>query len=77
MKAVEAAAGVVVALSSSSLLLLLQLLPVYLKSNQLWQGKAFSSSVMQNMSQGRAKETEIEAIWRESGFRFSVTTTKL
>ncbi len=75
MKAVEAAAGVVVALSSSSLLL--QLLPVYLKSNQLWQGKAFSSSVMQNMSQGRAKETEIEAIWRESGFRFSVTTTKL
>jgi hypothetical protein len=75
VKAVEAAAGVVVALSSSSLLL--QLLPVYLKSNQLWQGKAFSSSVMQNMSQGRAKETEIEAIWRESGFRFSVTTTKL
>jgi len=70
-------------LSESGLKLLLLLwqhsvvatLPAYLKSNQLWRGKAFSSSVMQNMSQGRVKETEIEAIparvWR---FGFSVTT---
>jgi hypothetical protein len=40
------------------------------------RGKAFSSSAMQNMPQGRAKETEIEAIWRESVWRVSTSLSQ-